>query len=146
LKCSDVRLIDFGGSTFQNEHHAKIVNTRQYRAPEVILGLSCMWPWVGVSGEDISDGAVVGNTRVAPVEEIWVVDCRVTWCDVMSIVLVMCVLLMLNRVVCIRFVVGRVHSCRAIHGGFTISHPPRPRTLGPDGTRAVPTFAHRDVW
>jgi serine/threonine protein kinase len=33
-----VKIIDFGGATFHNEHHSDIINTRQYRAPEVILG------------------------------------------------------------------------------------------------------------
>ena len=36
-KCSDIKLIDFGGATFERDHHTKIINTRQYRAPEVIL-------------------------------------------------------------------------------------------------------------
>jgi len=35
---TDIRLIDFGGATFEHEHHSRIVNTRQYRAPEVLLG------------------------------------------------------------------------------------------------------------
>ena len=30
-------MIDFGGATYQNERHADIIQTRQYRAPEVIL-------------------------------------------------------------------------------------------------------------
>lgn len=34
-----IRLIDFGGATFQDDHHSRIINTRQYRAPEVLLGL-----------------------------------------------------------------------------------------------------------
>jgi len=34
----DIRLIDFGSATFDNEHHSTIVSTRHYRAPEVILG------------------------------------------------------------------------------------------------------------
>eukprot|EP00744_Colponema_vietnamica_P008166 GILI01011673.1.p1 GENE.GILI01011673.1~~GILI01011673.1.p1 ORF type:complete len:427 (+),score=64.27 GILI01011673.1:117-1397(+) len=34
-----VKLIDFGGATFAYDHHSSIINTRQYRAPEVILGL-----------------------------------------------------------------------------------------------------------
>ena len=33
----DVKLIDFGGATYAHEHHSLIINTRQYRAPEVIL-------------------------------------------------------------------------------------------------------------
>lgn len=36
-----VKLIDFGNATYELEHHSSIINTRQYRAPEVILG--CGW-------------------------------------------------------------------------------------------------------
>uniref|UniRef100_A0A6A7GAK7 Serine/threonine-protein kinase AFC3 n=1 Tax=Hirondellea gigas TaxID=1518452 RepID=A0A6A7GAK7_9CRUS len=39
-----VRLIDFGGATYDDHHHARMVNTRQYRAPEVILGLGWSFP------------------------------------------------------------------------------------------------------
>lgn len=35
----EIRVIDFGGSTFNDEHHSSLINTRQYRAPEVILGI-----------------------------------------------------------------------------------------------------------
>ena len=39
---TEVKMIDFGGATYQSEHHTQIINTRQYRAPEVILGrLTC---------------------------------------------------------------------------------------------------------
>ena len=38
VKNSDVRLIDFGSATFDDEHHSTVVSTRHYRAPEVILG------------------------------------------------------------------------------------------------------------
>jgi serine/threonine protein kinase len=31
-------MIDFGGATAQEEYHTEVINTRQYRAPEVILG------------------------------------------------------------------------------------------------------------
>ena len=34
----EIKLIDFGGATHETEQHSKIINTRQYRAPEVILG------------------------------------------------------------------------------------------------------------
>ncbi|KAF9577824.1 dual specificity protein kinase kns1 [Lunasporangiospora selenospora] len=34
----EIRLIDFGSATFQNEHHSSVVSTRHYRAPEIILG------------------------------------------------------------------------------------------------------------
>ncbi|KAG7364195.1 serine/threonine protein kinase [Nitzschia inconspicua] len=36
-----IKVIDFGGATYDNEKKSSIVNTRQYRAPEVILG--CGW-------------------------------------------------------------------------------------------------------
>jgi dual-specificity kinase len=34
-----VKLIDFGNGTFPEDHAAKIINTRQYRSPEVLLDL-----------------------------------------------------------------------------------------------------------
>ena len=34
-----VALIDFGGATWSHEHHSSVVCTRQYRPPEVTLGL-----------------------------------------------------------------------------------------------------------
>eukprot|EP00428_Durinskia_dybowskii_P072418 CAMPEP_0170409810 /NCGR_PEP_ID=MMETSP0117_2-20130122/29543_1 /TAXON_ID=400756 /ORGANISM="Durinskia baltica, Strain CSIRO CS-38" /LENGTH=154 /DNA_ID=CAMNT_0010667277 /DNA_START=1 /DNA_END=462 /DNA_ORIENTATION=+ len=34
-----IRLIDFGNATYADEHHSSIINTRQYRGPEVILSL-----------------------------------------------------------------------------------------------------------
>lgn len=44
MKCTDVRLIDFGSATFDHEHHSTIVSTRHYRAPEVILELGWSQP------------------------------------------------------------------------------------------------------
>lgn len=44
VKCTDVRLIDFGSATFDHEHHSTIVSTRHYRAPEVILELGWAQP------------------------------------------------------------------------------------------------------
>ena len=38
VKNSDIRLIDFGSATFDDEHHSTVVSTRHYWAPEVILG------------------------------------------------------------------------------------------------------------
>ncbi|KAF9916821.1 Dual specificity protein kinase clk3 [Linnemannia zychae] len=40
----DIRLIDFGSATFQNEHHSTVVCTRHYRAPEIILGMGWSFP------------------------------------------------------------------------------------------------------
>lgn len=36
-----IKVIDFGGATFDFEKKSTLINTRQYRAPEVILG--CGW-------------------------------------------------------------------------------------------------------
>ncbi|KAF9958241.1 dual specificity protein kinase kns1 [Mortierella alpina] len=40
----EIRLIDFGSATFQDEHHSSVVCTRHYRAPEIILGLGWSYP------------------------------------------------------------------------------------------------------
>jgi len=39
-----IKVIDFGGATYDNEKKGSIVNTRQYRAPEVILGVGWSMP------------------------------------------------------------------------------------------------------
>ncbi|KOS16696.1 Dual specificity protein kinase lkh1 [Escovopsis weberi] len=44
LLSSDIRLIDFGSATFQDEYHSSVVATRHYRAPEIILGLGWSFP------------------------------------------------------------------------------------------------------
>ncbi|KAE9551522.1 hypothetical protein FO519_005269 [Halicephalobus sp. NKZ332] len=44
VKNAQVRLIDLGSATFDNEHHSLIVSTRHYRAPEVILELGWEQP------------------------------------------------------------------------------------------------------
>ena len=41
LESTDIRLIDFGSATFEQEYHSSVVSTRHYRAPEIILGKSC---------------------------------------------------------------------------------------------------------
>lgn len=38
LQSTDIRLIDFGSATFEEEYHSTVVSTRHYRAPEIILG------------------------------------------------------------------------------------------------------------
>jgi dual-specificity kinase len=38
LYSADIRLIDFGEATFEEEYHSTIVSTGHYRAPEMILG------------------------------------------------------------------------------------------------------------
>ncbi|CAD2100099.1 serine/threonine kinase-1, putative [Plasmodium vinckei lentum] len=47
-KSKGIKIIDFGCATFKSDYHGSIINTRQYRAPEVILNLgwdvsSDMW-------------------------------------------------------------------------------------------------------
>lgn len=44
VRSTDIRLIDFGSATFDDEHHSTIVSTRHYRAPEVILELGWAQP------------------------------------------------------------------------------------------------------
>ncbi|XP_015786680.1 serine/threonine-protein kinase Doa isoform X3 [Tetranychus urticae] len=44
VKNTDIKLIDFGSATFDDEHHSTIVSTRHYRAPEVILELGWTQP------------------------------------------------------------------------------------------------------
>jgi len=34
---ADIKIIDFGGATFEAEHHSQTISTRQYRAPEVLI-------------------------------------------------------------------------------------------------------------
>lgn len=41
---TEIRLIDFGSATFQDEYHSSVVSTRHYRAPEIILGLGWTFP------------------------------------------------------------------------------------------------------
>ena len=51
LKDPEIRLIDFGSTTFDHEHHSTIVQTRHYRAPEVVmeLGEFSLGLWLGLS-------------------------------------------------------------------------------------------------
>ncbi|KNA11783.1 hypothetical protein SOVF_131910 isoform A, partial [Spinacia oleracea] len=41
---SDIKLIDFGSTVYDNPNHISTVSTRHYRAPEVILGLGWSYP------------------------------------------------------------------------------------------------------
>ncbi|KAI9749549.1 MAG: dual specificity protein kinase kns1 [Lichina confinis] len=41
---TEIRLIDFGSATFDEEYHSSVVSTRHYRAPEIILGLGWSFP------------------------------------------------------------------------------------------------------
>lgn len=40
----EIRLIDFGSATFDDEYHSSVVSTRHYRAPEIILNLGWSYP------------------------------------------------------------------------------------------------------
>lgn len=44
LQNTDIRLIDFGSATFEQDYHSTVVCTRHYRAPEIILGLGWSYP------------------------------------------------------------------------------------------------------
>ena len=44
VKCKDLVVIDLGSATYESDHHASIVSTRHYRAPEVVLGLGWTYP------------------------------------------------------------------------------------------------------
>ena len=41
---TEIRLIDFGSATFDDEYHSTVVSTRHYRAPEIILNLGWNYP------------------------------------------------------------------------------------------------------
>lgn len=43
LKNPDIKVVDFGSATYDDEHHSTLVSTRHYRAPEVILGQYSFW-------------------------------------------------------------------------------------------------------
>lgn len=44
LQDTDIRLIDFGSATFNEEYHSQVVSTRHYRAPEIILQMGWSYP------------------------------------------------------------------------------------------------------
>ncbi|KAH0500894.1 Dual specificity protein kinase CLK4 [Microtus ochrogaster] len=44
LKNTDIKVVDFGSATYDDEHHSTLVSTRHYRAPEVILALGWAQP------------------------------------------------------------------------------------------------------
>jgi dual-specificity kinase len=43
-KCNRIRIIDFGSSIWESQPHAKLIQTRHYRAPEVVLGMGWSFP------------------------------------------------------------------------------------------------------
>ena len=64
---TEIRVIDFGGATFENDHHSSIINTRQYRSPEVLLGLDWSYPsdmWsAGCILAELATGELLFNTH-----------------------------------------------------------------------------------
>lgn len=44
MKNTDIKVVDFGSATYDDEHHSTLVSTRHYRAPEVILALGWSQP------------------------------------------------------------------------------------------------------
>lgn len=59
-------VIDFGGAMYDDENRSCTINTRQYRAPEVLLGLkwdeeSDIWG-VGCIAMELFDGDVLFQT------------------------------------------------------------------------------------
>lgn len=44
LNSSEIKIIDLGSATFEDEYHSTIISTRHYRAPEVILQVGWSYP------------------------------------------------------------------------------------------------------
>ncbi|KAM7096082.1 dual specificity protein kinase CLK1 isoform 2-T2 [Ciconia maguari] len=44
LRNPDIKVVDFGSATYDDEYHSTLVSTRHYRAPEVILALGWSQP------------------------------------------------------------------------------------------------------
>ncbi|EKX41499.1 hypothetical protein GUITHDRAFT_88400 [Guillardia theta CCMP2712] len=44
VKRKDVVVIDLGSAIYEKDHHATVVSTRHYRAPEVVLGMGWSFP------------------------------------------------------------------------------------------------------
>lgn len=65
LESTDIRLIDFGSATFEEEYHSSVVSTRHYRAPEIILGTSKLLPFSEMPLPDtLLSQVLVGRTLV----------------------------------------------------------------------------------
>ena len=64
LVSTEIRLIDFGSATFEEEYHSSVVSTRHYRAPEIILGTILR----GASGDipNVLLKVLGGHTPVMP--------------------------------------------------------------------------------
>eukprot|EP01024_Parvocaulis_polyphysoides_P036108 TRINITY_DN3212_c1_g1_i6.p2 TRINITY_DN3212_c1_g1~~TRINITY_DN3212_c1_g1_i6.p2 ORF type:complete len:361 (+),score=35.42 TRINITY_DN3212_c1_g1_i6:65-1147(+) len=66
-RVDQVKVIDFGSATFEEDYHSTVVQTRHYRAPEVILGLGWSFPcdiWsVGCIFYELIVGETLFQTR-----------------------------------------------------------------------------------
>ena len=58
-----IKVIDFGGATYDHEKKSSVVNTRQYRAPEVILGAGWSMPSSWSSCRGARRGSYAGLQR-----------------------------------------------------------------------------------
>jgi len=65
----EIKIIDFGGATYANEHHTALINTRQYRAPEVILG-KVLKPFIGILNLNL-----LGCSKWDEKSDIWSLAC-----------------------------------------------------------------------
>ncbi|GBE62154.1 CMGC Lammer [Babesia ovata] len=64
---ADIKIIDFGSTIYEDDYHSSIINTRQYRSPEVILDIgwsyaSDMWS-LGCILIEIYTGDLLFNTH-----------------------------------------------------------------------------------
>ncbi|CDR97789.1 protein serine/threonine kinase 1, putative [Babesia bigemina] len=64
---ADIKIIDFGSTIYEDDYHSTIINTRQYRSPEVILDIgwsyaSDMWS-LGCILIEIYTGDLLFNTH-----------------------------------------------------------------------------------
>ncbi|ORM40323.1 Serine/threonine-protein kinase AFC3 [Babesia sp. Xinjiang] len=64
---ADIKIIDFGSAIYDDDYHSSIINTRQYRSPEVILDIgwsyeSDMWS-LGCILVEIYTGDLLFNTH-----------------------------------------------------------------------------------
>eukprot|EP01112_Ceratiomyxa_fruticulosa_P008031 TRINITY_DN2082_c0_g1_i1.p1 TRINITY_DN2082_c0_g1~~TRINITY_DN2082_c0_g1_i1.p1 ORF type:complete len:471 (+),score=64.07 TRINITY_DN2082_c0_g1_i1:256-1668(+) len=67
FEIEEIKLIDFGSATYEDEHHTSVISTRHYRAPEVILDLGWTYPcdiWsVGCILIELYTGSVLFQTH-----------------------------------------------------------------------------------
>lgn len=80
----EIRLIDFGSATFQDEHHSTVVSTRHYRAPEIILGKNRWIPLTEKqSGISSASSNSLRNSAMAPNN--WKIVTLSCFCDILGL-------------------------------------------------------------